>query len=246
MKEIDSQRLNEFANERIEAFHSARLQRLQKIVLKDVLKRKNPYLFRAKDMRSAPEMICSLLDAYLSSSEEELFGRNFLESLAIFISGEVSGGRKSSAVGIDLEFDRSNTRFLVSIKSGPNWGNKDQKDKLVSNFQTAIIILQQGASITNIQPVLGICYGKARKTFLRNYHKYEGQSFWHFLSGDPDLYTRLIEPVSYRAREHNKSFRKRRTQLEEQFINEFTDGFCHPDGTIDWDRLLRFNSGNLK
>ena len=245
MPAFDPRRLNEFASERIEAFHNARLERLQKVKLNTILRRKNPYLFHAKDMQSASEMVHSLLDAYLSSSEEELFGRNFLESLVIRVSSETDGGRKSSAEGIDLEFDRQNTRFLVSIKSGPNWGNHSQKQRLAQNFRTAVRVLQQGDSTAHIQPVLGICYGRARATNVANYIKYEGQGFWHFLSGDPNLYTSLIEPVGYLAREHNDSFRERRSQLEEQFVNEFTVDFCHPDGTIDWDRLLKFNSGNM-
>lgn len=246
MPTFDPQRLNEFANERIEAFHSARLNRLRDIDLNKVLRRKNPYLFRAKDMRSATEMVHSLLEAYLSSSEEELFGRNFLESLAIQVSSETANGRKSSATGIDLEFERNNTRYLVSIKSGPNWGNNDQKRRLVQNFELAIRVLQQGDFTTHVQPVLGICYGRAKTTQLRNYIKYEGQGFWHFLSGDPTLYANLIEPTGFRAREHSESFRARREQVEEQFIEEFSDEFCYPDGTIDWNRLLKFNSGNMK
>ena len=246
MPSFDPQRLNEFASERIEEFHNARLERLQKVKLNTILRRKNPYLFRAKDMQSASEMVRSLLDAYLSSSEEELFGRNFLESLVIRVSSEADGGRKSTAEGIDLEFDRQNTRFLVSIKSGPNWGNHSQKRRLVQNFQTAVRVLQQGDATAHVQPVLGICYGRARTTNIDNYIKYEGQSFWHFLSGDPNLYTSLIEPVGYMAREQNENFKKRRAVLEADFIDKFTKEFCQPDGTIDWGRLLRFNSGNLK
>ncbi len=177
MPTFDPRRLNEFANERIEAFHNARLNRLKEIDLNKVLRRKNPYLFRAKDMRSASEMIHSLLEAYLSSSEEELFGRNFLEGLAIQVSSEATNGRKSPATGIDLEFERKDTRYLVSIKSGPNWGNNDQKRRLVQNFEQAVRVLQQGDATTHVQPVLGICYGRARTTQLRNYIKYEDQSF---------------------------------------------------------------------
>ena len=138
MPTFDPRRLNEFASEKIEEFHNARLERLQKVKLNTILRRKNPYLFRAKDMQSASEMVRSLLDAYLSSSEEELFGRNFLESLVIRVSSEADGGRKSSAEGIDLEFERKDTRCLVSIKSGPNWGNNDQKRRLLQNFEQAV------------------------------------------------------------------------------------------------------------
>jgi len=65
------------------------------------------------------------------------------------------------------------------------------------------------------------------------------------LSGDPALYVNLIEPAGFRAREHSESFRTRRKQVEKQFIEEFSRDYCFPDGTIDWNLLLKFNSGNL-
>lgn len=49
-----------------------------------LLKRKNPYLFRAKNIQTSGEFVKYALDAFLSSSEETMFG-NFLERLAIHI-----------------------------------------------------------------------------------------------------------------------------------------------------------------
>ena len=51
------------------------------------------YLFKAKDINTAPEFVKAVLDAYLSSQEEGIFG-GFLEELAIFICSEVYGGQK--------------------------------------------------------------------------------------------------------------------------------------------------------
>ena len=51
--------------------------------------------------------------------------------------GRVFDGRKSSAEGIDLEFERDTIYYLVSIKSGPNWGNSGQIKKMVQNFAKA-------------------------------------------------------------------------------------------------------------
>src|SRR3970282_203554 len=101
MKPLDNEALMQFANREIEAFHEARLARVENVKLTDVLKRKNPYLFRAKNILTAGELIRAILDAFLSSSEEELFGRLFLESLAIYIATKTVDGRKSSAEGID-------------------------------------------------------------------------------------------------------------------------------------------------
>jgi uncharacterized membrane protein YheB (UPF0754 family) len=105
MKPLNMDLVNEFVNNEIVEFHHNRLNKLEQVQLKAVLKRKNPYLFRAKNMQSAQEVIRGMLDASLSSSEEKMFG-DFLESLAIFVSSQTCHGRKSSATGIDLEFEQ--------------------------------------------------------------------------------------------------------------------------------------------
>ena len=245
MNKLDRDAVNAFANREIENFHNARLARLESINLRTVLRRKNPYLFRAKNHHNAADFIGSILDAYLSSSEEELFGRLFLEELAVFVAAQTVNGQKSSAEGIDLEFEYESVHYLVSIKSGPNWGNSSQKRRLESNFRTAVRVQSQSQVLRHIQPVLGICYGKARSVNNGLYIKHVGQSFWHFISDDPDLYLNIIEPSGYQAREHNESFLLKRDALENRFVAEFVQEFCYPDGTIDWQKLVRFNSQNL-
>ncbi|PJF32760.1 MAG: hypothetical protein CUN52_00135 [Phototrophicales bacterium] len=48
-----------------------------------------------------------------------MFG-DFLEALAIFIASKTYGGYKSTFAGVDLEFIKSDTHYLVQIKSGIN------------------------------------------------------------------------------------------------------------------------------
>src|SRR5260364_203543 len=76
--------LCEFVERNIPDFHCRRLESLKRLKLKDILRRKNPYLFRAKNTFTAEELVRSILDAYLSSQEETLFGA-FLERVVIFI-----------------------------------------------------------------------------------------------------------------------------------------------------------------
>ena len=57
-----------------------------------------------------------------------------------------SSNKSSSAEGIDLEFDRDGIRWLVSIKSGPNWGNSSQINKMRDNFKKATRIARTGKS----------------------------------------------------------------------------------------------------
>lgn len=104
--------------------------------LSQVLKRKNPYLFKAKYVLTAEKIIRGIVDAHISSSEEGIFG-DWLEGLAIYINEKVYGGKKSGILGIDLEFDKDGLRYIVNIKSGPHWGNSSQIAKMVSDFKTA-------------------------------------------------------------------------------------------------------------
>ncbi len=133
MKPITQQEIVDYVKANIQTFHRRRLDKLQELKLMDVVKRKNPYLFKAKNINAASEYVKTILDAFLSSQEEGIFG-GFLEELAVFICAQVYGGRKSSAVGIDLEFEKDDKRYIVSIKSGPNWGNSSQIAKMLDNF----------------------------------------------------------------------------------------------------------------
>lgn len=243
MKAIPSDALYQFVNTRIVQFHHNKISALERLSLQDLLKRKNPYLFKAKNLNIASELIQDILDAYLSSSEEKLFG-DFLEELAIYIASYTLDGHKSSASGIDLEFVHDDIHYLISIKSGANWGNSSQHKRQEEDFKTAVKRLKQSQSTRNVQPVLGICYGKTKTTFLRGYMKVVGQSFWHLISGNEQLYTDIIEPIGYRAKEHNERFLEEKGRVINQFTAEFLDAFCD-NGLINWRRLVAFNSGNL-
>lgn len=242
MKPLHLGSVNEFANENIVDFHNRRISSLEDLKLDKLLK-KNPYLFKAKNIQTASELMKGLLDAFLSSSEEKLFG-DFLEDLAIFIASQTCGGHKSSAPGVDLEFENRGVHYIVSVKSGPNWGNSSQQRKLEEDLQNAVRRAKQSQFGKNVQPVLGICYGKTRTGYLRGYLKVVGQNFWYLISENENLYTDIIEPIGYRAKEHNEAFVKERSRVENRFTKEFIDRFCSDDGSIDWVELVEFNSGN--
>ena len=93
MNLITQQEIAGYVEANIQAFHQKRLDSLEKLKLMDVVRRKNPYLFKAKNINTAPEFVKTILDAFLSSQEEGIFG-GFLEELAIFICSKVYGGRK--------------------------------------------------------------------------------------------------------------------------------------------------------
>ena len=234
--------LNTYVNENIVRFHEARIASLEGLKLPRLLK-KNPYLFRAKNITTAGQLIGGLVDAFLSSSEEKLFG-DFLEELAIFIAGQTCNGHKSAAPGVDLEFVNKAIYYLVSVKSGPNWGNSSQQSKLAEDLQKATTRVKQSRHGANVQPVLGICYGRTRTNYLRGYLKVVGQNFWYLISDNEDLYADIIEPIGYRAKQHNDAFDAEKGRLTNRFTREFIDSFCGESGAIDWVKLVEFSSGN--
>ena len=242
MAKVTVREITKFIEDHIPAFHQKRLESLSCLKLKKVLRRKNPYLYKAKFVTSAPELVKVLLDAHLSSQEEAIFG-GFLEGLAIFICQRVYSGTKSSAEGIDLEFERNGIRYIVSIKSGPNWGNSSQIKKMRQNFQQAKRILRTNASAQNIVAVNGCCYGQGNIEDKGDYLKKCGQSFWSFISGDNQLYTAIIEPLGHKAKERNEAFQVEYGKVINRFTAEFIQSFCQPDGTILWNELVQFNSG---
>ena len=128
MRKLNFDEVNQYVNENISDFHQRRIKSIASLNLRRLLK-KNPYLFRAKNISNAGELITGLCDAFLSSSEEKLFG-DFLENLAVFIAEKTCDGHKSSAQGVDLEFINDGIHYVVSVKSGPNWGNSSQYNAL--------------------------------------------------------------------------------------------------------------------
>ena len=233
----------EFVNENIVDFHERRIRSLESLDLNKLLK-KNPYLFRAKNITTANELIVNLLDAFLSSSEEKLFG-DFLEELAVFIAGKTFNGHKSTAAGVDLEFFKNDIHYIVSIKSGPNWGNSSQHKKLSEDLSNAVKRVKQSHNALNVQSVLGICYGNTKTSYLHGYRKVVGQNFWYLISDNKELYKEIIEPIGYRAKEHNDSFYSEKNRVVNRFSKQFLDNYCDVSGDINWDKLVEYNSGNF-
>lgn len=241
METLNLKDVVKYVEDNIGTFHQKRIAGLQDLKLKRVLGKKNPYLFKAKYVLTAQDIIKSLTDAFISSQEETIFG-DWLEGLAIFINSKVYNGRKSGIPGIDLEFDKDGIRYIVTIKSGPNWGNSSQIGKMVADFKTAKKTLRTSNSQLNIEAVNGCCYGRDNNPDKGDYFKYCGQRFWEFISGDNELYTKIIEPLGHQAKERNDDFIQSYAQMINKFTKEFADTFCKHDGSIDWDKLVRFNS----
>lgn len=244
MEKLNLNDVVNYVEDNISIFQQKRIKCLDTLNLKTILKKKNPYLFKAKYLLTSEQIIRSLADAFISSNEETIFG-DWLEGLAIFVNHKVYGGWKSGIPGIDLEFNKNDTRFIVNIKSGPNWGNSSQIKKMLADFSAAKRTLRtSNSSVHNIISINGCCYGKNNNPDKGDYFKYCGQEFWEFISGDSNLYLKIIEPLGNKAHERNDDFQKSYTNMINKFTQDFSNGFCKASGEIDWEKIVHFNSGS--
>ncbi len=246
MKEITLKDVAGYVEKHIGEFHKSRIASLKSTKLNDLLSKKNPYLFKAKNILTAENIVLSFLDAKLSSSEEEIFGQ-FLEKLAIFVASKTLKGVKSKRQGIDLEYETKEAHYLINIKSGLSWGNADQWRALKNNFEVAVNEIKSKDNQREVKCFIASCYGKAKTTTKKGIiTQVCGQNFWVMISGKPDFYIDIIKPIGHKAKERNEEFLEEKAKIINIFTKQFIVDFCDRNGQVDWDKLVRFNSGNLK
>lgn len=61
-----------------------------------------------------------------------------------------------------------------------------------------------------------------------------------------NLYIDIIEPLGNKAKEQNDEFQKSYSQMINKFTKQFSNDYCNDNGEIDWERLVKFNSGIKK
>ena len=98
MNTITDAQITAYVEAHIGVFHDKRLESLNKLDLTDLLI-KNPYLFRSKNLVIAGDLVKSLLDAYLSSQEETLFGEIVVSPLGVVSQRFYNAGVKIAVAG---------------------------------------------------------------------------------------------------------------------------------------------------
>jgi len=242
-KASDAEDLRAVVKEGIGDFHARRLERLETLELAKVLARKNPYLLKAKGLDNAQAIVTELLDDHLALQESTLFGA-FLEKLAIHVCEKAFGGRKSGIEGIDLEFENGGTKYIVSIKSGPNWGNSSSIAKMEDHFRKAKKVLGSNAAAgAKVIAVNGCCYGRVATEDKGDHLKLCGQNFWALISGDDALYLKIIDLIGGELAKPSAVFAQGYERTLARFATEFAADYCDAGGAIRWQHLLEMNSG---
>ena len=235
---MDTKELEAVISRCLGDFYERRIQKVSGLRLRQTLRRKNPYLFKALGIQKASEIVERLLADSLSSSDETIFGDAFFEPIARI----ASGGTVSDASGVDFVVETESRITSVAMKSGPNPYNASQKSKQSLDFVAVRNRLYKMHK--EFDPVLGHAYGRRNSPNSGLlYRDSSGQAFWHEITGDPDFYLKLISLMRDEPAKHRQEYQPKWNAAVNRFTAEFIRDYCLPDGSIDWESLVRLVSG---
>ncbi|MEG0563184.1 PmeII family type II restriction endonuclease [Anaerorhabdus sp.] len=236
---FDNEALENEIGRLLDEFYRRRMEKINGLKLKDTLKRKNPYLYRSIGTEKASEIIEGLLSAYMSSSDEGIFGDAFFEPLAKF----ASQGVVSPSEGVDVALETETKYTAIAVKSGTNVFNAQSKKRQVAEFKSLESRLRKIQK--QFDPLVGYCYGRKMRSSNTNFRELAGQAFWEEITGDEDFYLKIIRLMKEKPQEHAVEYKTSFAAAINRFTAEFIKDFCNEDGTINWEKLTEFNSGKI-
>jgi hypothetical protein len=237
---LNPEKLESLIKQCLNDFHERRIKTLEKLNLRRVLKRKNPYLFRALGTEQAAEIVKKILEAYVSSSDETIFGDAYFEQIARNLPNiQVSDGK-----GCDLILNEEKVIHAYALKSGPNPFNSSAKEKQHNEFmelKSRLMKLQK-----QFDPVLAYAYGRKNKLSSGKYiyRESSGQEFWKEITGDENFYLKLITLMKDEPLKRIDQYQHDWDATVNKFTKEFMEDFCLADGHINWEKLTQFVSAS--
>lgn len=239
MSDISQNTIDGFVSAHLASFYQRRIAKLSTLKLKDVLKRKNPYLFRAIGIENVNDLIAELLKAYMSSSDEGIFGDAFFEPLA----RDLAKGQYAAGEGVDIIVETEAEFKAFAIKSGTAVFNVQSRKRQMDEFAKMRNRLYKVGK--SFDPIVGYSYGKKgeSKSGANCFREIAGQRFWWELSGDQECYLKILRAMKSAPARHKIDFCTAWEKTVNRFALSFGINFCDESGAIDWEKLLRFNSG---
>ena len=229
---IGPARSRQIINEFEATFTGPVTQKLSKLKMRDIISRKNPYLYRASGISSCDDLVNRAFTEYTSTIGENYFG-SFFESVARIMSG---GVKPAGGGEIDLDVRRSTEAFLYAIKSGPGGYNASIEAKARLDLGYAESRLRQDRVVTHKK--MAYAYGRRTTSFKDGVEKLASKDFWAELSGDKNFYIKFLDVCA----ELTLLFKADLNAPYQRLLNEAHELFCEGD-TIRWDKVIRLVSG---
>lgn len=249
MAKIEAGKLEAKIAELLAAFYERRRARLAELKLVKILKRKNPYLYRARGVSSASAIVREILEAFITSSDEGIFGNVFFEPLAKWAAEQAASGTPgvnvsvAASEGVDVSVEDAVCYAAIAVKSGVNIFNAQSRKRQLQDFDA----LRRRVSKLNkrFDAVIGYCYGqkKRREDSTSPVIELAGQEFWERVTGEEGFYIRFLSLMRDLPQKHAPIFREELGRAENRLVAEFLFHFADASGQIDWPKLAAFNSG---
>ena len=244
---IKETELNTKVGELLNILYVKRFATLEGLTLSKLLNKKNPYLYRGVGVNDPSDLIEGILSAFVSSSDETIFGNDFFEPMAKWSadnSNQHSGGERTVTVGAgagqDIAIETANAYLAISVKSGVSILNSQSTKGQNSEFEA----LQSRLRKLNKQfrPIIGYGYGRRQNRVANKTEKVAGQLFWELLTGETDYYLRIARSIGIFGEKHYEEYKKAFERKKVQLLREFILNFVGEDGSVLWDAVVTFNS----
>lgn len=64
------------------------------------------------------------------------------------------------------------------------------------------------------------------------------------LTGDEEFYKKIITYMGTLPEQYVAQYQESCNKAANRLVREFANSFCKEDGSIDWEKLVEFNSGD--
>ncbi len=240
MNIVTTEQIESFVN----GFYAELPDMLDPVGLSDLLQGENPYQLMQKGSSRVDDLVRSLLDKHLDHYESHWFGQ-LMEQLVVYVCGMTYGGWKSELRGIDLEFARDGDWYVVTFTPYPDYDEGNESLALEDNFRDATMSIERASPSADVIAINGCFYGWNPVTDEGEYVKYCGPAFWELISGDAELYKRIVEPLRKASVGNNIRTSEMYGRTVNRLSAEFYRLMCNPHGEIDWEAVAEFASSQV-
>ncbi len=221
-----------------------RLRVLATITVDDALQAISPRFLWTHEPVSVGELATAAVDA-LCSAAELVLAEQLMRDLAAFVATRAYGGAKSTTPPVDVEFSVGEVHYAVAITAKALRTRSLEHRRLTDALAALTASAAFQAQGRRIQPVLGVCWGNGRTRDRGPYLETSGQSLWYLLSGHKDFYLAIGEALSSRLNQMSDDYWRKKAATVNRIASEFFTRLCKPTGSIDWTKLVAFNSANM-
>lgn len=206
--------------------------KLNTLSLKDMMKTKNPYLYRSTGITTCDQLVTRAFNDYVSASVETYYGP-FFEAVARIMSG---GVKPAGGGEIDLDIRDRGDVILYVIKSGPKGFNKSSRTRALQELRSAESRLRQDG--LRVEKRIAFAYGRKRTTDREGIRYLASKEFWREITGDTNFYSKFLDACNLLAPLYAADVDVARQRL----LDEAQSLFCDGD-RVDWRKVLKLISG---